>query len=69
MGSPCGPLNNLTSCCPANFNMVNGLNPQDIFDFLGAWFAHDLRADFTHDNALSVADIMEFITEWFAGCS
>ena len=47
---------------------VNGLNVQDIFDFLTAWFAGMPAADFNHVNGLSVQDIFDFLGAWFAGC-
>ena len=31
--------------CPADFNLSGGLEIQDIFDFLAAYFAHDPAAD------------------------
>jgi hypothetical protein len=67
-GSACedGP-GNPTSCCPANFNRVNGLEVQDIFDFLNAWFAGDPSADID-GGGLAVSDIFTFITLWFSGC-
>ena len=68
LNTTCGPANNPTTCCPANFNAVNGLNVQDIFDFLTAWFAGMPAADFNHVNGLSVQDIFDFLGAWFAGC-
>jgi low density lipoprotein receptor-related protein 5/6 len=64
----CGLPGNPTTCCPANFNQTGGLSVQDIFDFLGAWFAGDPRADFNHVGGLSVQDIFDFLGAWFAGC-
>ncbi len=54
--------------CPADFNQNGTLNVQDIFDFLGAWFAADPRANFNGVNGLSVQDIFDFLGAWFAGC-
>ncbi len=54
--------------CPADFNGSGTLTVQDIFDFLGAWFAGDARADFNHLTGLSVQDIFDFLAAWFAGC-
>ncbi len=53
--------------CLADFN-GGGLSVQDIFDFLNAWFASDLRADFNANGALEVQDIFDFLNAWFAGC-
>ena len=58
----------LPPSCPADFNGAGGLTVQDIFDFLGAWFAGDPRADFNGIGGLSVQDIFDFLSAWFAGC-
>ena len=56
------------ACCgPADFNASGTLSPQDIFDFLNAWFAADPRADFNGDG-LSPLDIFDFINAWLRGC-
>jgi len=57
-----------TTPCPADFNNTGGLTVQDIFDFLGAWFAGQPAADFNGVNGLSVQDIFDFLAAWFAGC-
>jgi hypothetical protein len=77
VGSVCGPAGNPTTCCPANFNRVNGLEVQDIFDFINAWFAGCTAvgpgncrfgsADF-NGNGLAVQDIFDYLNTWFAGC-
>jgi hypothetical protein len=54
--------------CPADFNGTGGLTVQDIFDFLGAWFAGDARADFNGVGGITVQDIFDFLGAWFAGC-
>ena len=54
--------------CPADFNGVNGVEVQDIFDFLAAWFAGDPRANFNGANGIEVQDIFDFLAAWFAGC-
>ncbi|HMN40774.1 MAG TPA: GC-type dockerin domain-anchored protein [Phycisphaerales bacterium] len=63
----CGPPGNPTTCCRANFNQIDGISVQDIFDFLNAWFAGDPRADF-NGGGLGVQDIFDFLNAWFAGC-
>ena len=55
--------------CPADFNGNCRLEVQDIFDFLGAWFALDPRADINHQNGITVQDIFDFLGDWFAGCN
>jgi hypothetical protein len=59
--------------CTADFNCSgtgagDGVSPQDIFDFLTAWFAGDLRADISRDGLLSVQDLYDFLAAYFAGC-
>ncbi len=67
-GTICSAVGNPITCCRANFNQVNGLNVQDIFDFLAAWFAQLPAANFNNDNFLNVQDIFDFLSAWFAGC-
>ncbi len=54
--------------CTADFNGVNGVTVQDIFDFLTAWLAGSPSADFNHVNGVTVQDIFDFLTAWLAGC-
>ncbi len=54
--------------CPADFDGVNGVDVQDIFSFLNAWFAGDVAADFDGMNGVEVQDIFTFLNAWFAGC-
>lgn len=54
--------------CEANFNGVDGLTVQDIFDFLSAYFANNIAADFNRQSGLSVQDIFDFLAAYFAGC-
>lgn len=60
---------NLSLGCRADFNGVDGVSVQDIFDFLSAWFAADQRADFDGSGTITVQDIMDFMNAWFAGCA
>jgi subtilisin family serine protease len=55
--------------CPPDFNASGGLEVQDIFDFLNAWFAGDFRANYNGQDGLTVQDIFDFLNGWFAGCS
>ncbi len=55
--------------CQADFNCVDGLSVQDIFDFLGAWFAGDPRGDFNGDGTTNVGDVFSFLGAWFGGCA
>lgn len=68
VGTVCGPSGNPTTCCPANFNQVNGLEVADIFAFIQAWFAGNLAADFDRSGILEVSDIFMLLQAWFRGC-
>ncbi len=71
-GAPlCNPSgNNSSPCCRADFNHVNGLSIQDIFDYLNAWFAGSLTTDTENNGAgpLTIQSIFNFLNLWFAGC-
>ncbi len=54
--------------CAADFNGVNGVTVQDIFDFLTAWLAGSPLANFNGINGVTVQDIFDFLTAWLAGC-
>ncbi len=68
LSSSCGPSGNPTTCCPANYNGTSGVEVQNIFEFLNAWFAGLPAADFNGLNGVDVQDIFEFLNAWFAGC-
>lgn len=54
--------------CVADFNCSGSLSVQDVFDFLGAYFAGDSRADFNTSGTVTVQDIFDFLNAYFAGC-
>ncbi len=63
----------IAPCCMADFNSSGGagggdVTVQDIFDFLSAYFAGDLRTDINGSGALSVQDIFDFLAAYFEGC-
>jgi hypothetical protein len=68
VGAVCGAVGNPTSCCPANFDGVGGVQVPDIFAFLSAWFAGDPAANIDGANGVGVPDIFAFLSLWFAGC-
>ncbi len=67
-----GAISN-TPCCYADYNKASGVSVQDIFDFLGDWFAGSTFANTGGTGtagALSVQNIFDFLTDWFnGGCS
>jgi hypothetical protein len=64
-----GPVSS-SPCCYADYNKTGGLSVQDIFDFLGDWFAGSPFAN-TGGNGnagpLSVQNIFDFLSAWFTG--
>ncbi|HMN39886.1 MAG TPA: immunoglobulin domain-containing protein [Phycisphaerales bacterium] len=67
----CNAAGNTTApCCHADYNKVNGLSVQDIFDFLNDWFAGSPFAIVGSDGSggtLGVQNIFDFLNTWFAG--
>lgn len=68
-GTACLAPGNPTTCCPANFDALNGVTVTDIFSFLTAWFAGNPAANFDGAGGVTVSDIFAFLTAWFAGCA
>jgi hypothetical protein len=64
----CGTVGNPTTCCPANINGTDGVSVQDIFDFIGLWFANAPRGDFNGAGGITLQDIFDFLTAYFTGC-
>lgn len=54
--------------CPADFNNDGAPTVQDLFDYLGAWFAGADRADTSADGAVTLQDLFDFLGAWFGGC-
>ncbi len=54
--------------CPGDFDASGSSTISDVFNFIAAWFASDLRADFDHSGALNLTDLFDFLGAWFAGC-
>ncbi|MCC6321954.1 MAG: hypothetical protein IT438_11035 [Phycisphaerales bacterium] len=58
-----------TACvdlCPADWNGVNGVSVQDIFDFIGDYAGGN--ADFNGDSSTSVQDVFDFVDAYFTPC-
>jgi hypothetical protein len=58
----------VTDGCAGDFNNDSVRNPNDIFAFLNAYFAQDIRADWDGNRLLQPADIFGFLNAYFAGC-
>lgn len=54
--------------CPADFDGDGVSTVNDIFAFLGAWFAGATAADADGSGTVSVQDIFVFLNLWFQGC-
>jgi hypothetical protein len=68
VSTTCDFPGNPVTCCPVNFNASGGVDVQDLFDFLAAYFALTPSADFNHNGDISVEDIFNFFADFFAGC-
>ncbi len=67
----CGSVSSASATlrvCAADFNCSGGINTQDIFDYLAAWFAGSSTADMNQIGGVNVQDIFDFLSTWFAGC-
>lgn len=62
----CGSMG--CALCAADINTDGALNVQDVFSFVSAWFAGDVRTDLDESGDLGVQDIFGFLSAWFAGC-
>jgi hypothetical protein len=61
--------------CPADFNGVDGVTVQDIFDYLADWSSQVgggsiiiASADFNGTDGVTVQDIFDFLAAWSTGC-
>jgi hypothetical protein len=52
--------------CAVDFDNDGVKGPSDIFAFLNAYFAQDLRADWDQSGALAPADIFSFLSAYFS---
>lgn len=67
----CGTTNSryaILDFCPADFNCSGSVTVQDLFDFLGAYFASDPRADFNASGSNTVQDLFDFLGAYFGFC-
>ncbi len=60
----------IAPCCYADYNKVNSITVQDIFDYLNDWFAGSNFAIVAGNGAsgsLTVQAIFDYLNAWFAG--
>jgi hypothetical protein len=69
------PVQLVVTACPADFNGMNGVSVQDIFDFLADWNSQAAggpvilaTADFNWTDGITVQDIFDFLSAWNSGC-
>ncbi len=54
-----------TAACPCDFNCFGGVDSQDFFDFLTAFFASDPRADINMRDGVNSQDFFDFLRCFF----
>ena len=68
---PCGAVvtgEAVIAPCPADMNLDGSLDPDDLADYIGAFFEGALAADINLDGTLSPDDIADFIALFFGAC-
>lgn len=60
--------NSSPPACLADFDGAGGVQVNDLFAFLTAWFAGNPAADMNQNGGNDVPDIFQFLSLWFAGC-
>lgn len=63
----CGQVGCSPSCI-GDYNNDFSVSAGDIFDFMAAWFAADIRADVNGINGVTTQDLFDFLGGWFGGC-
>ena len=60
----------LPPSCRADFNSDGSLNPDDLADYIGAFFTipPEAAADFNTHDIVNPDNLADFITAFFAGC-
>lgn len=54
--------------CRGDFNGDGSATLQDLFDYLGAWFALDPGADVNGSGSVTLQDLFDYLGAWFGGC-
>lgn len=54
--------------CRADYDGDGSAEVDDLFTYLGLWFADDRRADVDQNGAVLVQDLFAFLSAWFEGC-
>jgi hypothetical protein len=58
---PAGP-------CGDDFNNSGRVSPQDLYDFISAWYAQVAAADFNGSGVVDVQDIYDYVEVLLNGC-
>lgn len=56
------------SMCAGDFNRNGDVTPQDLFEFLAAYFAGQSSADVNRSGENTVQDIFDFLENYFSPC-
>lgn len=54
--------------CPADFDLSGSISLDDLFIYLKAWFAGELRCDVDPSPGISLDDLFVYVDLWFGGC-
>lgn len=54
--------------CVADFNNDYAVSIDDLFSYLNAWFAGDIRSDVDGAGVTSIDDLFRYLNEYFVGC-
>lgn len=71
VGTVCSPgFVSRQPCCRADFNHDRAVTVQDVFEYLNAYFAGDVRADMMNYGTVAptIGSVFVFLDEWFEGC-
>ena len=65
-----GNAPDLTPCpyCPSDFNLDGATDPDDLADFIGAFFSSEPDSDFDHSGVIDPDDLADYIGAFFAAC-
>jgi hypothetical protein len=57
------------TCCQADFNGMDGLTVQDLFDYLNAYLMGSSSAEFDQLPGLTLSDLFAFLEAFIEGCA
>ena len=72
VSGPCEPSSSGTislNVCLADVNCTRGISTDDLFAFLGGYFAGNLLADLSGDGIIGVEDLLDYVSVFLTGCN